>query len=387
MKIPILKVLAILLPLSFACSTITIIPTSHPEPTVSISPEILRFENELVAFNYPAETRIFSAGDSGFNTYPYGIEPGGELAVGLAASGWIQETTGVLFSSIGVFRHALPPGSSLEQVMLSAYENIYLGNAEGDQNGPVTVAGQAAFQKIYRIASGPLWYTIQDIWFEKDDSILRLSLWKEDYQDDFQSVADLFLNSLEIKDDLPPFFEQPTPTPTASPTPYPDALLAHFEDNLISFDYPREMILLSSGDPLSVCFPEISFGGQRMVVLGETRFLVNDMYYRSIQITRRSLPSGSNLEAVMWDVYDQANFPQEPSSLALTGPVTVAGQTGFQWAYRVTAGEPTYELRDVWLERGNQLYIISIWTEYTNPDDFLEFQSGAQALLDSLVIK
>jgi hypothetical protein len=389
MKIPNLKLLVILLPLSFACSTITTVPTSPPNPTVSISPEILRFENELVAFNYPAGIRIFSAGEPGFNTYPEGIEPGGELAIGLGASGWSHEISEVFFSSIGVFRHALPPGSTLEQVMLSAYENIYLGNATDEQDGPVTIAGQAALQKTYRIASGPLWYTIQDIWLEKDGSILRFSLWKEDYQDDFQPVADLFLNSLEIKEDLPPFTGQVAPTPTASPTPYPAALLDLFEDNLISFEYPRGMILLSSGNPIPACFPEISFGGQRLVGLGEARFLVNDKFYRSIQITRRSIPSGSNLEAVMLDVYDQAqaNHPQEPSTLASTGPVTVAGQAGIQWAYRVTAGEPTYELRDIWLERDDQLYIISIWSEYTNPDDFWAFQSGAQALLDSLVIK
>jgi hypothetical protein len=61
--------------------------------------------------------------------------------------------------------------------------------------------------------------------------------------------------------------------------------------------------------------------------------------------------------------------------------------TGLQWAYRVTAGEPTYELRDILLELDDQIYINSIWTEYTNPDDFWAFQSGAQALLESLAIK
>jgi hypothetical protein len=387
MKIPFIKILAILLPLTLACTTITFIPTSKPNPTSTH--EILHFENELVTFDYPAGTKIFSAGDPGFSTYPYGIQPGGELALGLAGSGWIHETTGVLSSSIGVFRHTLPPGSTLEQVMLSAYEDIYLGNAAGEQNGPVTVAGQAALQITYRIASGPLWYTIQDIWLEKDGSILRLSLWKEDYQDDFQAVADLFLNSLEIKDNLPPFTEQPTLSPTASPTPYPAALLTNYENNLLSFEYPQGMIVLTSGDTRSACFPDISFGGERLGGLGEPRFLVNGIYYRSIQITRRPMPAGSNLEAVMLDVYEQAkvNFPQESSTLASTGPVPVAGQTGFQWAYRVTAGELTYELRDVWLERNGQLFIISIWSEYTNPDDFWAFQSGAQTLLDSLVIK
>ena len=383
-----IMILLVLIPLTFACTTISLFPTSTPIPTETASPEILHFKNELVAFDYPAGTRIFGAGDPTFSTYPYDIRLGGELAIGLADPGWISQAD-VLYSSIGIFRHALPPDSSLEQVVQVAYESVYLGNAEDEQSGPITIDGLAALRKTYRIASGPLWYTLQDIWIEKDGSILRLSLWKEDYQDDFQALADLFLGSLEFKDDLPPFTEQPTPMPTASPTPFPAALLALYEDNLLSFDYPRGMIILPSGNTPSACFPDIPFGGERLVGLGDPRFLVNDIFYRSIQITRREMAAGSNLEALMLDVYQQAQakVPQEPSSLASTGSVAVAGGTGFQWAYRVTAGEPTYELRDVWLERDGQLNIISIWTEYTNPDDFLEFQSGAQALLDSLVIK
>ena len=379
--------LTILITLTLACTTITLFPTSTPDPTETIPPEILHFENELVAFDYPTGTRIFAAGDPAFSTYPYFIQLGGELAVGLADPGWIHNET--LFSSIGVFRHTLPSGSSLESVMQTAYTDVPFQNEVTEQSGPVTIDGLAAVRKTYRVASGPLCYTLQDIWLEKDGSILRLSLWEETYQDDFRAFADLFLSSLEITDDLPPFTEQPTPAPTASPTPYPAVLLTHYEDNLLSFEYPRGMIVLLSGDTSPACFPEIPFGGERLVGLGEPRFLVNGTYYRSIQITRRPIPPGSNLEAVMLDVYEQAQarFPQEPTTLASTGPVTVAGQTGFQWAYRVTAGEPTYELRDVWLELNDQLYIISIWGEYTNPDDFWAFQSGAQALLDSLIIK
>jgi hypothetical protein len=389
MKNRFIMILVILLPLTLACTTTTLFSTLTPYPTQTTVLEILHFENELVAFDYPAGTRIFAAGDPGFNTYPFGYQPGGELAVGLAASGWVHENNGVLFNSIGVFRHTFPPGSSLEQVMLTAYEGGTYINAEGEQNGPVTVAGQAALQKTYRVASGPLWYTLQDIWLEKDGSILRLSLWKEDFQDDFQAVADLFVGSLVIKDDLPPFTEQPTPGPTASPTSYPKALLAHYEDDLLSFDYPQGMIVLLSGDAPSTCFPNIPFGGERLVGLSEFDSQVRGTYHRSIQITRQPMPAGSNLEMVMLGIYEQwqPRFPQEPSTLAATGAVTVAGQTGFQWAYRMTTGEPTCELRDVWLERNGQLYIISTWKDYNNRDEFWAFQSGAQALLDSLVIK
>lgn len=382
-------ILAILLSTTSACTIIKSVPTSTPGLTETSPPEILHFENELVAFDYPAGTRIFAAGDPVFNIYPIGIELGGELAVGLANPGWIHNNNGVLFSSIGIFRHYLPPGSTLEQVMQAAYTGVPLQNEVTEQSGLVTVVGLAAVRKTYRVASGPLWYTLQDTWIEKDGSILRLSLWEETYQDDFQALADLFLGSLEIKDSLPPFTEKITPEPTASPTPYPAALLAHYEDNLLSFDYPQGLVVFSSGESLTACFPEIPFGGERLAGLGDPRLLTNGVYYRSIQITRRPMPAGSNLEAVLLAVYQQAEerFPQEPSSLASTGPVPIAGRTGLQWAYRMTAGEPTYELRDVWLELNGQLYIVSIWSEYTNLGDFQAFQSGAQALLDSLTIK
>jgi hypothetical protein len=382
MKYWFMLMLAILLLPTPACTSITpFFPTS--------TAETLHFENDVVSFDYPAGTRIFAAGDPGFTPYPVGIPLGGDLAAGLAHPGWISRGTGLLNSSIGVFRHRLPPGSSLEQVMQKAYESVYLGNAVDDKSGPVTIAGLPGIQRSYRIASGPLWYTLRDIWIEKDESILRLSLWEESYQEDFQTLAELFLGSLQIKETLPPLPPEPTPEAIVSPTPYPAARLNPYDFNQVAFHYPNFMIVLKPGLTPLTCFPEINFGGERLVGLGDGRFLVKDVFYRSIQITRREMPAGSNLEAVMLAVYDQAKvkYPQEPSSLAATGAVSVAGQTGMQWAYRVTAGEPTYELRDVWLERDGQIYIVSIWTEYTNPDDYWGFQSGAQALLDSLVIK
>jgi hypothetical protein len=201
-----IKILVVLISLTFACTTISLFPTSTPIPTETASPEILHFNNELVAFDYPAGTRIFTAGEPGFAPYPMDDLMGGELVVGLASPDWIADY-GTLYSSIGVFRHRLPSGSNLVQVMQAAYTDAYIGrpNPEDvpEQSGPITIDGLTALRKTYRIASGPLWYTLQDIWIEKDGSILRLSLWEETYQNDFRAVADLFLNSLDIKTDLP----------------------------------------------------------------------------------------------------------------------------------------------------------------------------------------
>ena len=123
--------------------------------------------------------------------------------------------------------------------------------------------------------------------------------------------------------------------------------------------------------------------------LGDPKLSGFDRYYRSIRIFRQSMPPGSNLEAIMLDAYRQAEarYPRSNGVMDATGPVTVAGLSAYQWTYRVYSGEPAYELRDVWVPSGDGLFIISIWTEYTNPDDFAAFQAGAEAFLKSLRIK
>ena len=81
------------------------------------------------------------------------------------------------------------------------------------------------------------------------------------------------------------------------------------------------------------------------------------------------------------------HFPQENGVLNANGVITVNGFSAVQRTYRVYSGEPAYELRDIWLQKENELFIIAIWTEYTNPDDFAAFQAGADLFLKTLQIK
>jgi hypothetical protein len=283
----------------------------------------------------------------------------------------------------------MPPGSNLETIMQTAYKHVPLQNEIVEGSGPVTIDGLTANQKTYRVASGPLWYTLRDIWVEKDGGILRLSIWEEVYAIDFQSPADIFISSLYIKDNLPPFEEKPTPEPTPSPSPYPDSMLLHFENDVVAFDYLKGMKLYTTGDPAFVCYPDIQLGGELVVGLGDPKFINFDTYFRSIRITRLPMPPGSNLEAIFLEAYrpvETKYFPQN-GILNANGPVTVAGLAALQKTYRVYSGEPTYELRDIWIQKGDVLFVVSIWTEYTNPDDFTVFQSGADMLLKSLKLK
>ena len=218
---------------------------------------------------------------------------------------------------------------------------------------------------------------------------MRVSLNMEVYEVDFQAAADLFLSTLKIQDDLPPIAEQPTQVPTAFPTPHIIALPNHYEEELLAFDYPQGLSQLPPGEGSSSCFPNFPYGGEWLIGLGDSRFQINGIYYHCILVNNRPWPSGSNMEAVLLGIYEQiqARDPLEPSSLLSTGPIRVAGQIGFQWVFRMTAGEPSYELRDIWWEPDNRIYIISIRTEFTSPNDFWAFNSEAQALLDSLIIK
>ena len=76
-----------------------------------------------------------------------------------------------------------------------------------------------------------------------------------------------------------------------------------------------------------------------------------------------------------------------PGVMDTVVPVTVAGLPAFQTTYRVYIGEPAYDLRDVWIPKDDELFIVSIWTQYTNPEAIAAFQADADLLLNSLRIK
>jgi len=360
-----IKYLAILITLAIACNSVTLFPkpTPSPLPTATTAPKTLHFENNLVSFDYPEGMRIFTAGDPAFNTYPFDIRLGGDLAIGLAHPYWIKFDS--LYSSIGIFRYPIPPGSNLEATMQAAYEKVPLQNEIVEKSSPVTIDGLSGYEKIYRVASGPLWYTLRDIWLEKDNGVLRLSLSEEAYAINFQSPADMFINSLDIKDNLPPIELKPTPEPTPTSTPFPSSMSLPFENDVVAFDYPKGMDIYTAGDPAFVYYPDIQFGGEVVVGLGDASFIAFDTYFRSIRITRLPMPPGSNLEAMFLEAYrpvETKYFPQN-GVLDANGPVTVAGLAALQKTYRVYSGEPAYELRDIWVQKGDVVFVVSIWTE------------------------
>jgi hypothetical protein len=394
--------IALVIVFTIACNALTPFfkPTPSPLPIIPTAtpvPKILHFENDMVAFDYPAGLVVFNAADPAFIPYPSSLRLGGQLVAGLADPDEIGND-GTLYRTLGIFRQPIPPDSNLESVMETAYSPIQRTKGYLDATGPVKLAGLPAYQQTYSYfdygTQSP--YEMRDIWTEKDNMIFRVSAWTPPHNPEsfaaFQSLADDILNSLVIKENLPPVVETPetpTPEPTLTPTPFPASMLRHYENDVMAFDYLKGMNFYDAGDSTFQCYPDFQLGGEMVVGLGDPKFTGFGNYYRSIRIFRQPMPSGSNLETVMLDAYRQVEdkFPRDQGEMDATGPVTVAGLSAFQWTYQVHSGEAAYELRDVWIPKDGELFIITIWTEYTNPDDFTVFQASADLLLKSLHIK
>jgi len=391
MEKSLLKYLAIPALLTLTCNVVTgIVPT--PTPKITPTPEILRFENNFVSFDYPAGLLVFNSDDPAFITYPISNHLEGRLVAGLADPQEMNEY-GNHYRVVGIFRHVIPYGETLAKVREDAYLSVNRYDGWVKTSGPVTLAGLPAYQETYGVHGGEASYEMRDIWAEKDTLVIRVSIWTPFHNPEnfaaFQSLTTQILNSLVIKDDAPPLVETATPEPTPLPTPIPAAMLLHFENNIVAFDYLKGMTLYSNNTPAFICYPAIDFGGETVVGLGDSRFFDFGTYSRSIRITRLVIPSGSNLEVIFSETYRKAEkkFPTEEGILATNRLVDVNGWTGLQKTYRVYSGEPAYELRDIWLQKGNEIFILSIWTVYTNADDFAAFQASAEVLLKSLQIK
>ena len=181
----------------------------------------------------------------------------------------------------------------------------------------------------------------------------------------------------------------PSEVPTASPASTPDSL--HFDSEWLAFDYPPNMRLFTGNDATFSPYPYIDLGGELVAGLGDDRFLGFGSYFRSIRVIRRPFPAGTNLDQLMEDLYAQPGaehpWPLVEGPLDLNGPIAISGHEGIQKSYRIYSGEPAYDLRDVWIPVDTQLFIVSISAEWTNPDDVSAFESTADDLLDSLVIK
>ena len=142
----------------------------------------------------------------------------------------------------------------------------------------------------------------------------------------------------------------------------------HWENEEFSFDYPGDWRTLSE-----IWGQEADIG-----VADPGTATPWEKYLTSVRIEEQALPPGSTLEAVF-----EETDPQAESEIS-EGTTTVDGMVAYERVYEKFHGEPLRKIREVWLEKGDTIYIIHCWS---TPGHYDEAQADFDLIVGSFRVK
>jgi hypothetical protein len=156
----------------------------------------------------------------------------------------------------------------------------------------------------------------------------------------------------------------------------------HFENDEISFDYPE------GWQALSEFWPEYQPGhderldaDQLIGVADPASSTPWEKYTTSVSVERKEMPADASLQ----DVLEQAYLKNTDLVVAISeGTAVVDGVTAYERVYKMPHGEPWFQIRDLWLEQGGRIYILSCWAL---PNNFDEAQSDFDTIIQSFHVK
>jgi hypothetical protein len=176
----------------------------------------------------------------------------------------------------------------------------------------------------------------------------------------------------------------PTLAPPTSAVPTLDVQSGEscqdFNNGQIAFQCPPGWDLHTdrqTADPI----PGLDLGGEFVIAVVDPEQGGNYSFQRGVLIFSYPLPQGTTLDEFQREVYAGLEhfYPVDQKESSLT----IAGQQAVQSCYRVFWGEPAYEFCDTWLADGDQAYLITSRTEYTNPEDTAQAAAEMQSLVES----
>lgn len=180
-----------------------------------------------------------------------------------------------------------------------------------------------------------------------------------------------------------PFISTTPRTPEETVTP--EILL--FENEMVSFSYPANMLVYDSGDPAFTTYPiNAELGGRLVAGLADPKAVYpNGLLYKTVSIFQYSDLPYTTLNEIVDNVYDVIVRPYPEQDVI--DQVTSAGLPALQITYMVFAGEPAYKNRDIWIEKDDLVFRVSAWTMWSNPDSYSAFETLSDQIIKSLIIK
>ena len=193
--------LALLLAINLACSSLSLPSLPTPAPTSMLDPNLRHFEDQWVAFDYPAGLDVYEGMDPDFIWTP-NIDHAGEQVAALGDPQAMRN--GVYLRSIRILHRGLPAGADVRQTMLDTYgafkDRYHTRSPQLQMSPNILVGGVRAYQETYSVFWGEPAYDLRDVWLSHGDTlylILVVNRWTA--RPEFYAVSDIVLRSLDIK--------------------------------------------------------------------------------------------------------------------------------------------------------------------------------------------
>lgn len=162
-----------------------------------------------------------------------------------------------------------------------------------------------------------------------------------------------------------------------------------FHNNAISFNYPAQWVTFSEfwpstfGFEYNYSFDEDLNATEMVGVLNPDSGTYNEKFSTSVMIKTR--PSAGDLKSVFEATYallaQQYNATyREVSERTLT----LDGVTAYEKVYQLPHGEPYYQIREIWLEKNHEIYIISCKSFISN---YNESQTDFNLIINSFHVE
>jgi hypothetical protein len=142
----------------------------------------------------------------------------------------------------------------------------------------------------------------------------------------------------------------------------------HWENEQFSFDYPGHWRTL-----VEIWGEEAEIG-----VADPGTATPWEKYLTSVRIEARELPPGSTLKEAF-----EGTDPQAEGEVS-EATTTVDGVVARERLYEKFHGEPLRKIREVWLEKDGNIYIIHCWS---TPGHFDEAQADFEVIIGSFHVK
>jgi hypothetical protein len=161
----------------------------------------------------------------------------------------------------------------------------------------------------------------------------------------------------------------------------------YFENNDFSFKYPEGWKTYTEFWPANFGF-NFKTSKDKELNLEEVTGVLDpqsstkfEKYTTSVIIKKRNLPQGSSLQNIYKNSYSNIS---NSTTFLNESTITIDGVTAYSKIYKKGLGESLFQIKDIWLEKNGNIYVISCRALFGN---FEKSQDNFDVIINSFHVK